>query len=100
AGVPRAAPEPDERVLRVERRWYATDGSAWTPRPLREGEALVVRVTLTADRDLPDALLTELLPAGLEVENMNLSDASAWADVVVDWILLVERGAAADLLLE
>src|SRR5690606_13467363 len=75
-------------------------GKAWSPRALREGEALVVRVTVTADRDMPDALLTELLPAGLEVENMNLGDASAWADVVVGGIHLSERGRAADLLHE
>src|SRR5690606_10272840 len=64
AGIPRSAPAPDDSVLRVERRWYTTDGKAWSPRALREGEALVVRVTVTADRDMPDALLTELLPAG------------------------------------
>lgn len=100
AGIPRAAPEPDDSVLRVERRWYTTDGKAWTPRALREGEALVVRVTVTADRDMPDALLTDLLPAGLEIENMNLGDASAWADVVVGGIRLDERGSAAELLHE
>ena len=100
AGIPRAAPAPDDSVLRVERRWYTTDGKPWTPRALREGEALVARVTVTADRDMPDALLTDLLPAGLEVENMNLGDASAWADVVVGGIRLDERGHAADLLHE
>ena len=100
AGIPRTPPAPDDSVLRVERRWYTPDGKPWTPRPLREGEALVVRVTLTADRAMPDALLTELLPAGLEVENMNLGDAAAWADVVVDGIRLDERGDAAELLHE
>lgn len=100
AGIPRAAPAPDDSVLRVERRWYSTDGKPWTPRALREGEALVARVTVTADRAMPDALLTDLLPAGLEVENMNLGDASAWADVVVGGIRLDERGQAADLLHE
>ncbi len=100
AGIPRSAPAPEASVLKVERRWYTPDGKPWTPRPLREGEALVVRVTLTADRSMPDALLTELLPAGLEVENMNLGDASAWADVVVGGIRLDDRGDAAELLHE
>ncbi|MGY1457704.1 alpha-2-macroglobulin family protein [Luteimonas sp. A534] len=100
AGIPRTAPTPDDSVLKVERSWYTTDGKPWAPRALREGEALVVRVTVTADRAMPDALLTDLLPAGLEVENMNLGDASAWADVVVGGIHLNERGHAADLLHE
>ncbi|NLA69032.1 MAG: alpha-2-macroglobulin family protein [Gammaproteobacteria bacterium] len=100
AGIPREAPAPEEDVLKVERRWYTTAGKAWEPRALREGEALVARVTVTADRDMPDALLTELLPAGLEVENMNLGDASTWADVVVGGIRLSERGHSAELLHE
>ena len=95
AGVPRTAPAADASVLKVERRLYATDGRPWTPGPLKEGEALIVAVSVVADRDMPDALLTDLLPAGLEVENFNLSDAKQWADVVVDGIQITERGSAA-----
>lgn len=97
AGVPRTAPAPDASVVKVERAWYGTDGKPWTPRPLKEGEALIARVSITADRDMPDALLTDLLPAGLEVENLNLGDAGQWADVVVDGINIVERTQAADV---
>ena len=95
AGVPRTAPAADASVLKVERRLYGTDGRPWTPGPLKEGEALIVAVSVVADRDMPDALLTDLLPAGLEVENFNLGDAKQWADVVVDGIQITERGSAA-----
>ncbi len=97
AGIPRSAPEPDTRNLSVERSWYTTDGKPWTPRPLKEGEALIVRVTITANSSMPDALLTDLLPAGLEIENFNLGDAKQWADVVVDGIGISERSSAADV---
>ncbi|PPU27123.1 hypothetical protein XarCFBP6762_08780 [Xanthomonas arboricola] len=97
AGIPRSAPEPDTRNLSVERSWYTTDGKPWTPRALKEGEALIVRVTITANSDMPDALLTDLLPAGLEIENFNLGDAKQWADVVVDGIGISERSSAADV---
>ncbi|MBB5865659.1 alpha-2-macroglobulin [Xanthomonas sp. 3058] len=97
AGIPRSAPEPDTRHLKVERSWYTTDGKPWTPRPLKEGEALIVRVTIVADAKMPDALLTDLLPAGLEIENFNLGDAKQWADVVVDGISLSERSSAAEI---
>ncbi|WP_181108835.1 alpha-2-macroglobulin family protein [Xanthomonas arboricola] len=97
AGIPRSAPEPDTRTLSVERSWYITDGKPWTPRPLKEGEALIVRVTITANSNMPDALLTDLLPAGLEIENFNLGDAKQWADVVVDGIGISERSSAADV---
>ena len=97
AGVPRSAPAPDTRQLKVERALYGTDGKPWAPRPLKEGEALIVQLTITADRDMPDALLTDLLPAGLEIENFNLGDAKQWSDVVVDGITVSERLDAADV---
>ncbi|PPU42188.1 hypothetical protein XaplCFBP3123_03515 [Xanthomonas arboricola pv. populi] len=97
AGIPRSAPEPDTRTLSVERSWYTTDGKPWAPRALKEGEALIVRVAITANSDMPDALLTDLLPAGLEIENFNLGDAKQWADVVVDGIGISERSSAADV---
>jgi uncharacterized protein YfaS (alpha-2-macroglobulin family) len=97
AGVPRTAPGVDESTLKVERELYTTDGKPWTPRPLKEGEALIVRVTITSDTSMPDALLTDLLPAGLEIENFNLGDAKQWADVVVDGIEISDRSSAADV---
>ncbi|QNN46891.1 alpha-2-macroglobulin family protein [Thermomonas brevis] len=97
AGVPRTAPAPDASVIKVERALYGTDGKPWTPRALKEGEALIVRVSITADRDMPDALLTDLLPAGLEIENFNLGDARQWAGVVVDGIDIGERGDSANV---
>ena len=97
AGVPRAAPAADARAIKVERALYGTDGKPWTPRALKEGEALIVRVSITADRDMPDALLTDLLPAGLEIENFNLGDAKQWAGVVVDGIGIAERGDSAEV---
>ena len=100
AGVPRTAPVPDLSQIKVERKWYGTDGKEWKPGPLKEGEALIVGVSITADRAMPDALLTDLLPAGLEIENFNLSDAKQWADVVVDGIEITDRANAADVLHE
>jgi uncharacterized protein YfaS (alpha-2-macroglobulin family) len=46
---------------------------------------------------MPDALLTDLLPAGLEIENFNLGDAKQWADVVVDGIEISERSGSAEV---
>ncbi|HZH44568.1 MAG TPA: alpha-2-macroglobulin [Lysobacter sp.] len=97
AGVPRQAPEPDDRLIGIKRAYYTTDGKPWTGGTLAEGDALVVAVAITAHRDIPDALLTELLPAGLEVENFNLGDAKQWAGVVIDGIELSERESAAEL---
>jgi alpha-2-macroglobulin len=97
AGVPREAPAADFSTLKVERRWYGTDGKPWTPGPLKEGEALIVGIEVVSDVDMPDALLTDLLPAGLEIENFNLGDAKQWADVVVGGVAIDERSGAADV---
>ncbi|MHC9085408.1 alpha-2-macroglobulin family protein [Luteimonas sp. RIT-PG2_3] len=97
AGVPRTPPAADASTIRVERRLYGTDGKPWTPGPLKEGEALIVAVNIVSDVSMPDALLTDLLPAGLEIENFNLGDAKQWADVVVDGIGISDRGSAADV---
>jgi alpha-2-macroglobulin len=100
AGVPRTPPAEDKSVIGIERKWYTTDGKPWKPGPITEGEALIVALSITADQTMPDALLTDLLPAGLEIENFNLGDAKQWADVVVDGIEITDRGSAADVLHE
>jgi len=97
AGIPRSAPAPDDRQIGIERRYYTTDGQEWKGGTLKEGEALIVRVGITANVAIPDALFTDLLPAGLEIENFNLGDAKQWADVVVDGISISDRGGAADV---
>lgn len=97
AGIPRQAPAPDNTHIGIERSWYGTDGKPWTPRPLKEGEALIVRLGITANVSMPDALVTDLLPAGLEIENFNLGDAKQWADVVVDGVEISDRARAADV---
>jgi hypothetical protein len=97
AGVPRTAPAEDKSDIGIERKWYTTDGKPWKPGPIAEGEALIVAVSITADQTMPDALLTDLLPAGLEIENFNLGDEKQWADVVVDGIEITDRGSAAEV---
>ncbi|MCP1583800.1 uncharacterized protein YfaS (alpha-2-macroglobulin family) [Pseudoxanthomonas mexicana] len=97
AGIPRSAPAPDNRQIGIERRYYTTDGNEWKGGTLKEGEALIVRVGITANVAMPDALFTDLLPAGLEIENFNLGDAKQWAEVVVDGIAISDRGSAADV---
>ena len=56
-----------------------------------------MQVAIKAHSAMPDALLTDLLPAGLEIENFNLGDGKQWAGVVVDGIEISERSSAADV---
>ncbi|KRA20600.1 alpha-2-macroglobulin [Lysobacter sp. Root604] len=97
AGVPRRGPDPDSSVIEVKRKYYTTKGEEWEGGSLEEGEALIVQVSIKASRSMPDALLTDLLPAGLEIENFNLGDAKQWAGVVVDGIEISDRDDAAEV---
>lgn len=97
AGIPRQAPAFDERQVRVLRDYFHPDGTRFDGSRLREGQLLVARVSITANRSMPQALLTDLLPAGLELENFNLSDPRQWADVRIDGVAVSERGEQASV---
>lgn len=100
AGIPKTAPAEDRSKVWIQRNYYTLDGKPWTPAPLKEGEALIVGIRIEAKHAMPDALLVDLLPGGLEIENFNLTDAEQWADVVVAGITLNDRSNAADVVHE
>ncbi|MBS0194810.1 MAG: alpha-2-macroglobulin family protein [Proteobacteria bacterium] len=95
AGVPSTAPAPDDKRVSIERTYYTTDGKEWKGGNLREGDALIVGLKIESREKIADALIEDLLPAGVEIENFNLGDAKQWADVVVDGITLSDRSSAA-----
>lgn len=88
-GTPRS-PGPATRYgVSVEREHLALDGTPVDPATLSQNDRLVVRLTITVESDVPLRLmLTDLLPAGFEIENPRLlTDATAG-------LPLVQRGAA------
>jgi uncharacterized protein YfaS (alpha-2-macroglobulin family) len=95
AGVPGSLPTPDDSKISVVRSYYTTDGKPWKGGTLKEGDALIVGLKIESKQAVHDALIVDLLPAGVEIENFNLSDAKQWADVVVDGIQLTDRSSAA-----
>ncbi|WP_133500013.1 alpha-2-macroglobulin family protein [Cognatilysobacter terrigena] len=97
AGIPRDPPAFDDSKIGIVRKWYTPDGQPWDGGKLEEGDALIVSVAITPQDDVPDALLTDLLPAGLEIENFNLGDEKQWADVSIDGIELADRKDAAEV---
>lgn len=97
AGIPRQAPAEDRSVVGIRRDWFLPDGTPWAGGPLKEGQVLVVRLTVQADQAMPEALVTDLLPAGLEAENPNLADPAQWAGVEIDGVSLAARAGAAQL---
>ncbi len=97
AGVPKNPPAAEDHFVDIKRKWYTLDGKEWQGGALKEGDGLIVGIQVEAREAMPDALLVDLLPGGLEIENFNLTDAKQWADVVVDGITLTDRASAADV---
>ncbi|MBT2115887.1 alpha-2-macroglobulin family protein [Dyella sp. LX-66] len=100
AGIPQKAPAADASQIDVRRSYFTTDGHPWPGGKLREGDTLIVEVSMEARVDMPDALVTDLQPGGLEVENLNLGGAKQWEGVVVEGIRLDEHEGAADVVHE
>ncbi|GAB2886049.1 alpha-2-macroglobulin [Uliginosibacterium flavum] len=73
AGYPLKSPVPKNDVIELARDWFNTDGSAWRGGPLKVGDMLIARVSATAKQAIEDGMVIDHIPAGLEVENLNLS---------------------------
>ncbi|MCX7555236.1 alpha-2-macroglobulin [Xanthomonadaceae bacterium JHOS43] len=96
-GYPTSAPAPSEDGIRVRRAWYRTDGSLFTGDRLTEGESLIAMLTVEADENIPDALVVDLLPGGLEIENLALGGNEAFGELALDGVQLSEREYGVDL---
>ncbi len=100
AGIPKIAPAPDDSQIDVRRSYFTTDGKPWSGTQLKEGDTLIVELIIEARMDIPNGLVTDLLPGGLEVENLNLGGAQQWSGVVIDGIDLDQHAAAAEVVHE
>ena len=75
SGYPRfALPAEDERIA-IERRMLRLDGSE-VDGVLSSGELVLVHLTVRATARIHDALIVDLLPAGLELENQRLDQSA------------------------
>jgi len=100
AGIPRSRPAPSSGKLRINRSYYKMDGSLWKGGSLREGQSLIAELQIESGDNVPDALVVDLLPAGLEIENLNLVPSEQWKDVKVDGVSLDARSEEASVVHE
>lgn len=76
-GTPLAPLPPTQNGLTLERTFHTLDGAEITPDRVEQNTRLLVRLTLTKTTPLPmRLLLTDLLPAGFEVENPRLVESA------------------------
>ncbi|MGE7992624.1 alpha-2-macroglobulin family protein [Pseudomonas sp. NPDC089554] len=80
SGYPRQAPAASSNGLEIRREYLGMNGQPLDLRNLRSGDLVLVHLALKAQSQVPDALVVDLLPAGLELENQNLAQSAASLD--------------------
>lgn len=80
SGYPRQAPPASGNNLSIRRDFLALDGRALDLKALNSGDLVLVHLAINASSRVPDALVVDLLPAGLELENQNLAQSAASLD--------------------
>ncbi len=69
--------------LSVERHYYDADGQPLELNQLKTGDQVLVELDLRSDESIPDALIVDLLPAGLELENQNLATSLEMSELKI-----------------
>ena len=70
----------EDKNLQVRRELLDRNGNAVNPGGIRQNDLIVVRLTLTSSvSDLDNVAITDLLPAGFEIENPRITEATNYA---------------------
>ena len=85
SGTPLAPLPPASNGITLERTFHTLDGSEITPDRVEQNTRLLVRLTFTKTAEAPmRLLLTDLLPAGFEIENPRLVESADTAALPFD----------------
>jgi uncharacterized protein YfaS (alpha-2-macroglobulin family) len=79
--------------MTIERKWFRPDGKAWNGGTLKVGDMLLVRLRASAPQRIEDAMIVDHIPAGLEVENLNLSQGPQAGEFTVEGVNLASAMA-------
>ena len=88
SGFPLKAPAAASDKIALERQWFAKDGTPWKGGALKVGDMILVRIKASSKQVIEDAMIVDHIPAGLEVENLNLSKGPAAGEFIVDGVNL------------
>jgi len=80
SGYPAQPPAPSADNLSIRRQYLSLDGEPLKLDALKSGDLVLVHLVVGAKQRVADALVVDLLPAGLEIENQNLAQSAASLD--------------------
>ncbi|WP_085316958.1 alpha-2-macroglobulin family protein [Derxia lacustris] len=87
-GFPVKPPVIADPRIELDRSWWTVDGKRLSTRELRTGEVYLVRVRATAKQPIAQGLVVDRIPAGVEIENLNLVDGQGAGAYTVDGVAL------------
>jgi len=77
SGYPNSVPPATSNTLDITREYLDATGKPLDLSHLKSGDLVLVHLRLHSTKHVTDALVVDLLPAGLELENQNLANSSA-----------------------
>ena len=83
-GVSKERPPATTGDLTIERDYYDSKGQKLDASKLKVGDQVLVAIRVFSQRRSPDLLVVDLLPAGLELENQNLSHSIKLESIIFD----------------
>ena len=90
SGYPLKIALPSTEKISLERKWFTVDGKPWKGGALKVGDMILVRVIAKAKQTIEDGMIVDHIPAGLEVENLNLSQGPQATEFNIDNVNLAQ----------
>ncbi len=85
-GHPARMPAARSDAIALVRSLHAGDGTPIGARPLKVGESVLVRIQVKPKVHISNGLVVAPIPAGLEIENLNIVQGEAMGSVTIDGI--------------
>ena len=83
SGRPTAMPVAQNRTISLSRQLFSADGKHITGDHLQSGSSLIVHVRVDSPTPIANALVVDHIPAGLEIENLNLVQGEGMEQLVL-----------------
>lgn len=97
AGFPRQAPAPRKDAIVLVKRVFDKNGKPMEQRPLKVGELVLVHIQVNVKQRMENLLIADLLPAGLEIENLNISQEGDEREIMLGDLDVTEAVAETPL---
>lgn len=96
-GYPVKPPAPQDDRIAIERSLWTADGKPVSVGPqgreFNTGEMFIVRLRVQAKQAIKDGLVVDRIPAGFEVENLNLSQGPQAGEFTVEGVNIAAANA-------